>query len=44
VSITDCDFGTPVNAQQPVYLYNARNVVLKNVKIAGKVVNQTLSG
>jgi polygalacturonase len=44
VSITDCDFGTPVNAAQPVYVYNARDVVLRNVKIAGKAINQTLSG
>jgi polygalacturonase len=25
VTITDCDFGTPVNAAQPWYLYNVRN-------------------
>jgi polygalacturonase len=43
VTISDCDFGTPRNAQQAVYLANARNVVLSNVTIAGKVVNQTLS-
>lgn len=43
VTITDCDFGTPRNSAQPVYVYNARNVVLKNVTIAGKVVNSVIS-
>jgi len=41
VTITDCDFGTPRNSEQPVYVHNARNVVLKNVTIAGKLVNRT---
>jgi polygalacturonase len=36
VTISDCDFGTPVNAAQPVYLYNAKGVVLRNVTIGGK--------
>jgi polygalacturonase len=36
VTITDCDFGTPVNAAQPWYLYNVRNVRLSKVIIAGK--------
>jgi polygalacturonase len=40
VTISDSDFGTPRNASQPVYLHNARNVVLKNVKINGKTINQ----
>jgi polygalacturonase len=39
VTITDCDFGTPVNAAQPWYLYNVRNVKLTNVTIGGKVIN-----
>jgi len=43
VTITDCDFGTPVNAAQPIYTFNVKNVVLKNVTIGGKVVNTTLS-
>jgi polygalacturonase len=43
VTISDCDFGTPVNAAQPVYLYNVKGLVLKNVKIGDKLVNQTLS-
>ncbi|QOY94119.1 glycoside hydrolase family 28 protein [Massilia sp. UMI-21] len=42
VTITDCDFGTPVNAAQPWFVYNVRNVKLRNVKIAGKVYNTTL--
>lgn len=42
VTITDCDFGTPVNAAQPWFIYNVRNVKLSNVKIAGKLYNTTL--
>jgi hypothetical protein len=42
VTITDCDFGTPVNAAQPWFIYNVRNVKLSNVTIAGKVHNTTL--
>ena len=37
VFITDCDFGTPVNAAQPWFLYNVKGLTLKNVVIAGKV-------
>jgi len=43
VTITDCDFGTPVNAAQPIYVYNARNVKLSNVTIGGRVYDTTLS-
>jgi polygalacturonase len=43
VTISDCDLGTPSNSAQPTYLYNVRGLVLKNVKIGGKVVNRTLS-
>ncbi|MFL6675209.1 MAG: glycoside hydrolase family 28 protein [Massilia sp.] len=43
VTISDCDFGTPANAKQPWFIYNARNVKLANVTIGGKVHNTTLS-
>jgi hypothetical protein len=43
VTISDCDFGTPVNDKQPIYLYNARDIVLRNVKIGAQVINQVLS-
>lgn len=43
ISITDCDFGTPRNAEQPWFLHNVKSVTLKNVTIAGKVVSTTLS-
>ena len=43
VTISDCDFGTPVNAAQPVYLYNVKGLLLKNVKIGGKLINATMS-
>jgi polygalacturonase len=43
VTISDCDFGTPAQAAQPFYVYNARGVVLKNVTVAGKTYDTTLS-
>lgn len=43
VTFRDCDFGTPINAAQPYYLYNVRDVKLINVTIGGKVHNTTLS-
>ncbi|MBY0238240.1 MAG: glycoside hydrolase family 28 protein [Burkholderiaceae bacterium] len=44
VTITDCDFGTPVNQQAPWYLYNVKGLKLKNVTIGGKVHNTELAG
>jgi polygalacturonase len=43
VTISDCDFGTPANAEQPYYLYNVKGLRLKNVTIGGKLHNETLS-
>jgi polygalacturonase len=43
VTIEDCDLGTPANREQALYLYNVKGLKLKNVKIGGKVLNQTLS-
>ena len=43
VTITDCDFGTPVNTAQPWFLYNVKGLTLKNVTIGGKVHNTTLN-
>lgn len=43
VTISDCDFGTPANPTQPYYLYNVKGLTLKNVTIAGRVHNTTLS-
>jgi polygalacturonase len=42
ITISDCDLGTPFLASQPYYLYNAKNIKLKNVTIAGKIYNTTL--
>jgi polygalacturonase len=42
ISITDCDFGTVRNTSQPVFLHNAE-LVMKNVKINGKVISQRVS-
>jgi polygalacturonase len=44
VFISDCDFGNPVNGAQPAFVYNARQIVLKNVKAGGKTINGTLAG
>jgi polygalacturonase len=43
VTISDCDFGTPANVDQPCYLYNVKGLTLKNVTIAGRVHNTTMS-
>ena len=43
VTISDCDFGTPANVDQPCYLYNVEGLTLKNVTIAGRVHNTTMS-
>jgi polygalacturonase len=44
VTISDCDFGTPVDGRQAAWIHNARDVVLKNVKVNGRTVNRTLAG
>ncbi|QGZ43353.1 endopolygalacturonase [Pseudoduganella flava] len=44
VTIRDCDFGTPVRADAPWYVHNARDVVLSNVTIGGKRYDRKLSG
>jgi polygalacturonase len=43
VTIQDCDFGTPANVEQPYYLYNVKDLALKNVTIGGKTYNTVLS-
>jgi polygalacturonase len=50
VTITDCDFGTPVAAGPatattpgPIYAYNVHDIVLKNTVIAGVTMNSTVS-
>jgi polygalacturonase len=43
VKISDCDFGTPANAEQPWYLYNVKGLQLTRVKMGGKEINTTLS-
>ena len=43
VTITDCDFGTPVNTAQPWYTYNVRGLKLANVVIGGKRYDTTLA-
>ena len=43
VTITDCDFGTPVNGAHPWYAYNVRGLKLAKVIIDGKRYDTTLS-
>ncbi len=43
ITITDCDFGTPVHTQQPIYLFNVQGLTLKNVRIGSTVHNATLT-
>ncbi len=43
VTISDCDFGSPVRAEQPFYLYNVTGLALKNVVVAGKTYNTVLT-
>jgi polygalacturonase len=43
ISITDADFGTPRNADEPWFVYNVKRLKLTNVRIAGKTVNTELN-
>jgi polygalacturonase len=43
VTISDCDFGTPANREQPFYLYNVKELKLNNVKVGGKTYNEAFS-
>ncbi|HEX7987790.1 MAG TPA: endopolygalacturonase, partial [Duganella sp.] len=43
ITISDCDFGTPRNAEQPWFAHNVKGLVLKNVRIAGKAISTELS-
>lgn len=50
VTLTDCDLGTPTAvgpagtaAPGPIYVYNVRNVALRNVRIGGRLYHTTLS-
>lgn len=45
VTITDCDLGTPVASPPagPTYVYNVRDITLRNVRIAGRIYNTALS-
>ncbi len=43
VRIHNCDFGNPVAADAPLYLYNVQDLQLSEVKIAGKRYHQRYS-
>ncbi|MGF6528135.1 glycoside hydrolase family 28 protein [Variovorax sp. PvP013] len=49
VTISDCDFGTPAAAGPagatvpgPIYAYNVHDIVLKNVRIGGRIYDTTI--
>lgn len=43
ISITDADFGTPRNVEEPWFVYNVKRLKLSNVRIAGKTINTELN-
>ncbi|MFZ6673156.1 glycoside hydrolase family 28 protein [Undibacterium sp. Xuan67W] len=43
VTVSDCDFGSPVNKEQFFYLYNVKDLMLKNIKVGDKTVSAVLS-
>jgi polygalacturonase len=42
VHLENCDFGNVVHQSQPMFLYNVKGLQLKDVKVDGKVFNQTI--
>ncbi len=50
MTITDCDFGSPVAAGPasastpgPIYAYNVSDITLTNVRIGAQIYNTTVS-
>jgi polygalacturonase len=50
VTITDCDLGSPTakgpagpSAPGPIYIYNARDITLRNVRIGGRTYDTVMS-
>jgi hypothetical protein len=43
ITIKNCDFGNPLNANDPIFLFNAQNIVLDNVKIGAKMYSTELN-
>jgi len=45
VTITDCDLGSPAakDPAGPLYIYNVRNITLRNVRIGGRTYDTVLS-
>jgi polygalacturonase len=50
VTITDCDLGSPTSKGRggccvpgPIYIYNARNIALRNVRIGGRTYDTVMS-
>jgi len=43
ITISDCDFGTPRNLEQPWFVHNAKRVRLTNVRVGGKTISKELA-
>jgi polygalacturonase len=43
ITISDSDFGTPRNGEQPWFIHNVQGLSLRNVRIAGKLISTELS-
>ena len=43
IVIANCDFGNPVNATEPIFLFNAKSIVLDKVKIGSKLYSTELN-
>jgi polygalacturonase len=43
ITISDSDFGTPRNGEQPWFIHNVKGLSLRNVRIAGKLISTELS-
>jgi polygalacturonase len=43
ITISDSDFGTPRNGEQPWFIHNVQGLSLRNVKIGGKLISTELS-
>jgi hypothetical protein len=43
IVIANCDFGNPVKATEPIFLFNAKSIVLDKVKIGSELYSTELN-
>jgi polygalacturonase len=43
VVIQDCDFGSPINSKDPIFLFNAKHIELRRVKIGTQLYSSELN-